>query len=146
MSAVPKPSFTAILNDAQARHDRRVHADRRMARALGRFQALATAAVAQTSRAEGRRGDSAGPVSQVQRAYAYAEPADAEAFTLAELIEQLGDATSVEALRALRRTFAATRHPDRVALAERRRATHEMQTANDLIDRAIAQRAAAVGT
>ena len=145
MSAVPKPTFNAVLNDVRARHDRQVDAGRRMARALGRFQALANAAVAPTARATGQRDESAGRVSRVQRAYTHAEAAEAETFTLAELIEQLSEATTVEALRALRRTFAATRHPDRVAVAERRRATHEMQTANDLIDRAIAQRVAMAG-
>lgn len=149
MSAVPKSTFNAILNDVRARHDRQVDADRRMARALGRFQALASAAVAPVSRGE-RQGDDGAEqvsrqVSRVQRAYTHAASVGGAAFTLAELIEQLGEAPTVDAMRALRRTFAATRHPDRVGLAERQRATHEMQTANDLIDRAIEQHAAATG-
>lgn len=47
---------------------------------------------------------------------------------------------STEDLKRLRREFAIHNHPDRVALADRERATRRMTLVNALIDRALKER------
>ena len=52
----------------------------------------------------------------------------------------LGPGMSVDDLRRIRRAFALTNHPDRVAPALRLHATRRMTIANSLIDKALAER------
>ena len=123
-----------------------VDTDARNERAIGRFRALTNAVVAPILRTRLRADEASKHLSRARNAYTRVAAAQASAqngmtspvgLTLAELADELRGSPSVDQLRTLRRTFAATRHPDRVAIGDRMQATIEMQTANDLIERAI---------
>ena len=144
MSAVASSAFNNVFKQVQARHKQQADAGWRTAHALGRFRAVASAAVAPAT--PQRPADApVDELAQAHRAYTHVAPPRPADITLAQLIATLDETPSIDDLRALRRAFAATRHPDRVSQAERQRATEEMQTANDLIDRAIEERWAGAG-
>lgn len=63
----------------------------------------------------------------------------APGFSLAELKEQIGKATSIAELRQMRRDFARARHPDHHKETDEAAAASEMAAANGLIDEAISR-------
>ncbi len=124
-------------------------ADSRHARANGRLRALTSAVVEPILQTRSRADDRCEHLARAHHAYTRIATArtgvrksvtSPAGLTLAELVNALDHSPTVDDLRELRRVFAATRHPDRVAIGDRRLATIDMQTANDLIDRAIEQR------
>lgn len=82
------------------------------------------------------------------RAAARVSPYDEEAaatalrqapLTLSDLKDRVAGATSLAELRALRRRFARSCHPDRQKASDGAKATWEMAAANRMIDDAIGQ-------
>lgn len=141
-------TFSVVFDELQAAHLAAAVDDIRYVTAVERSRALTHSIVESASRASRRKPDRSQHLSRARSAYRHGAAAqynDAAGqslsicMTLAELMRGLKGSPGVAKLRALRRRFAMGRHPDRVENADREQATADMQTANDLIDKALRQ-------